>query len=221
MKSVVIFSGGLDSTTLLFKLKNENHDVHAVTFSYGQKQSRELNSARKIGLSLDVNHKIIDLSSLSHVLDSALTNPNIKIPKVPASAQFYETLTTTVVPNRNAIFLSIAAGYAQSIGARNLYYAAHYSDRGMYPDCRPEFISEFEKMVRLSLVNDDFCVESPFVNRTKGEIVKLGNKLKVPFELTWSCYEGGEKHCGACSACRERKRAFDEARVNDPTVYRV
>jgi len=220
MKSVVIFSGGLDSSTLLYKLKAEDHNVYTISFIYGQKHSRELDSAKDISALLGVSHKIVDISSISSVLDSALTNPNTKIPNVPASAQFYETLKTTVVPNRNAIFLSIATGYAQSIGAKNLYYAAHHSDRGMYPDCRPEFILQFEKLARLSLDNEEFHVESPFVNMTKGEIVKLGNELNVPFGLTWSCYEGGEKHCGSCSACRERKKAFDEAGINDPTVYR-
>jgi len=220
MKSVVIFSGGLDSSTLLYNLKAEDHNVYAISFIYGQKHSRELDSAKDISALLGVSHKIVDISSISSVLDSALTNPNTKIPNVPASAQFYETLKTTVVPNRNAIFLSIAAGYAQSISAKNLYYAAHHSDRGMYPDCRPEFILQFEKLARISLDNEEFHVESPFVNMTKGEIVKLGNELNVPFGLTWSCYEGGEKHCGSCSACRERKKAFDEAGINDPTVYR-
>ena len=220
MKSVVVFSGGLDSTTLLYKLKSENHDVYAISFVYGQKHSRELDSAKDISTLLGVSHKIVDISSLSGVLDSALTNPNTEIPNVPANAQFYETLKTTVVPNRNAIFLSIAAGYAQSIGATNLYYAAHHSDRGMYPDCRPEFILQFEKMVQLSLDNEEFHVESPFVNITKGGIVELGHKFNVPFELTWSCYEGGDKHCGICSTCRERKRAFEEAGIKDSTEYR-
>ncbi len=220
MKSVVIFSGGIDSTTLLFKLKNEGHEIYAITFSYGQKHSRELESAKKIASILKFDHKIVDVSSLQSLLDSALTNPNIAIPKVPASAQFYETLKTTVVPNRNAIFLSIAAGYAQSIGSNNVFYAAHYSDRGMYPDCRQEFIEAFEKMSRISLDNDSLSVQSLFVNMNKSDIVRLGSELGVPYELTWSCYGGDTKHCGTCSACRERKRAFSEAGMKDPTVYR-
>jgi 7-cyano-7-deazaguanine synthase len=220
MKSVLIFSGGLDSTTLLFKLKKDNQDVHAITFSYGQKHSIELEYAKKIASVLGIEHKIVDMSSLQTLLDSALTNPNIVIPKVPASAQFYETLKSTVVPNRNAIFLAIATGYAQSIGANNVFYAAHYSDRGVYPDCREEFIEAFEKMSQLSLDNNLLSIESPFVRMNKSDVVKLGTELGVPYELTWSCYGGDMKHCGTCSACRERKRAFSEAGVKDPTVYR-
>lgn len=220
MKSVVVFSGGLDSTTLLFKLKKEGHEIHAVTFSYGQKHSIELEYAKKITSLLGVDHKIVDISSLQTLLDSALTNPSIVIPKVPASAQHYETLKSTVVPNRNAIFLSIATGFAQSIGANNVFYAAHYSDRGIYPDCREEFVEAFEKMSRLSLDNNSLSIMSPFVRMNKSDIVRLGSELEVPYEMTWSCYGGDMKHCGTCSACRERKRAFSEAGVRDPTVYR-
>ena len=219
MKSVLIFSGGLDSTTLLYKLKNENHDVHAITFLYGQKHSKELESAKKITANLDTIHKIIDVSSLQSLLNSALTNPNISIPNVSAGAQFYETLKTTVVPNRNAIFLSIASGFAQSIHANNVFFAAHYSDRGMYPDCREEFIDSFQKMTRLSLNNPEMNISSPFAKLKKSEVVKIGNSLGVPFELTWSCYDGNQKHCGKCSACRERKNAFYEVGITDPTQY--
>ena len=220
MKSVIIFSGGLDSTTLLYKLKNENHDIHAISFLYGQKHSKELEAAKIICSSIGIDQKIVDLTSLQTILNSALTNPNIEIPTISVGTQFYETLKTTVVPNRNAIFLSIAAGFAQSIGANSIFYAAHHSDRGMYPDCREEFIKSFEKTVRLALDNNNFSVKAPFVNISKNEVVKIGKKLDVPFELTWSCYEGEIKHCGACSACRERKYAFEEAGIDDPTIYK-
>ncbi|EIJ65749.1 protein ExsB [Candidatus Nitrosopumilus salaria BD31] len=219
MKSILIFSGGLDSTTLLYKLQHEGHEVFPMTFLYGQKHCKESESAKEICQNLTLSHKVIDLSPLQTVLDSALTNPNISIPAVPSSAQFYETLKTTVVPNRNAIFLSIGAGYAQSIGAKNIFFAAHYSDRGMYPDCREEFISAFENMTKLSLGDDDASVSSPFATIKKSEVVKIGHSLNVPFELTWSCYEGKHRHCGRCSACRERKTAFKEANVTDPTEY--
>ncbi len=219
MKSVLIFSGGLDSTTLLYRLKNENHNVYTISFLYGQKHSKELEAAKIICSSLDVEQRIVDLTSLQPILNSALTNPNIEIPSIPAGTQFYETLKSTIVPNRNAIFLSIAAGFAQSIGANTIFYAAHHSDRGMYPDCREEFIKSFEKTVRLALDDDSFLVKAPFANIPKGEVIKIGQKLNVPFELTWSCYEGGIRHCGACSACRERNLAFEEAGIDDPTAY--
>ncbi|EPA06517.1 7-cyano-7-deazaguanine synthase QueC [Candidatus Nitrosarchaeum limnium] len=219
MKSVLIFSGGLDSTTLLYKLINEGHEVYPLTFLYGQKHCKESESAKEITNILKINHKIIDITALQSVLDSALTNPSISIPTVPSGSQFYETLKTTVVPNRNAIFLAIAAGYAQSIKADNIFFAAHYSDRGMYPDCRSEFISAFEKMTKLSLDNSNASVSSPFAKINKSGVVKIGDSLNVPFQLTWSCYEGKDRHCGRCSACRERKNAFVEASVYDPTDY--
>jgi 7-cyano-7-deazaguanine synthase len=121
-----------------------------------------------------------------------------------------------VVPYRNAIFLSIAIGYAQSIGANYIFYGAHYSDKGIYPDCRREFIRSFENAARIGTANNDLIIDAPFIEMKKSEIIVLGNRLKVPYELTWSCYKGQENHCGVCSSCRERKAAFLEANIADP-----
>ena len=120
---------------------------------------------------------------------------------------------------RNAILLSTATGYALSIGANRVYYGAHFSDRGVYPDCRPEFVESLERALRLGTDDSSLRIIAPFIEMTKGEIVSLGTKLGVPYALTWSCYKGGERHCGVCSSCRERKRAFAEAGVLDPTGY--
>jgi queuosine biosynthesis protein QueC len=220
-RAVAILSGGIDSSTLLFQLvKSQQFDeVHAITFIYGQKHQKEIEFARKIAALLGVEHKIVDLSDLKNILQSALTSKDKEIPNVAASAVHYETLKDTVVPNRNAIFLAIAVGYAKSIGASVVYYGAHYSDRGVYPDCRKEFVYSFQQMARLATGDTKIRVEAPFVDKTKTEIVRLGIQLHVPYELTWSCYVGGDIHCGKCSSCRERKRAFDEAEVPDPTVY--
>lgn len=218
-KAVAIISGGIDSSTLLYKLVNDGYEVYALTFIYGQKHSKEVEAAKIIATKLGVNHKVIDMSSLQEILRSALTSPGMTIPEVPAEAKHYDTLKSTVVPNRNSIFLSIAVGYAISIGANHVFYAAHFSDRGVYPDCRKEFVEAFAHASRLATDNPDLVIEAPFVNMNKSEIVSLGTKLGVPYELTWSCYKGGEKHCGVCSSCRERKRAFQEAGIPDPTVY--
>lgn len=218
-KAVAIVSGGLDSTTLIYKLVNDGYEVHALTVLYGQKHEREVESAQRITQTLNVSHKVIDLWDLGQVLRSALTTPEITIPQVPSEAQFYDSLKVTVVPNRNAILLSIACGYALSIGARDVFYAAHYSDRGVYPDCRREFVEAFQHTMRLSTDEKALNVNAPFVKMTKGQIVMLGSEMAVPYSLTWSCYKGGEKHCGLCSSCNERKRAFLEAGVDDPTVY--
>lgn len=219
-KAVVIASGGVDSSTLLYKTVRENYETHALTFIYGQKHSREIESARIICESLNVNHKVIDLSVLKEILlGSALTDSNVDIPEVPADASHYETLKTTIVPNRNSIFLSIAIGYAVSIGANYVFFGAHYSDRGVYPDCRREFVQSFENAERLANDNPELVITAPFVDMNKSQIVKLGAELGVPYKVTWSCYKGDEIHCGVCSSCRERKRAFQEAGVVDPTEY--
>ncbi|HEX3036543.1 MAG TPA: 7-cyano-7-deazaguanine synthase QueC [Thermodesulfobacteriota bacterium] len=219
-KAVVIASGGVDSSTLLYKTVGENYETYALTFIYGQKHSREIESARKICDGLKVNHKVIDLAVLSGILSgSALTDSSVDIPEVPADASHYETLKATIVPNRNSIFLSIAIGYAVSIGAIHVFFGAHHSDRGVYPDCRREFVEAFEHAERFANDNPNLIVSAPFVDMNKSQIVKLGAELGVPYKGTWSCYKGGEIHCGVCSSCRERKRAFQEAGVLDPTAY--
>ena len=148
-----------------------------------------------------------------------MTNQEITVPEVAETEEHYESLKITIVPNRNAIILSMAVGYAVSIGATKVSFGAHYSDRGVYPDCRKEFVDAFQTAMRLGNDNDKLRVEAPFVEMTKTDVVKLGSKLGVPFQLTWSCYKGLEEQCGTCSSCRERKRAFLEAGVPDPTRY--
>src|SRR5579884_3285689 len=219
-KAVIIVSGGIDSSTLIYKAVREGYETYALTFIYGQKHKREIESARKVCNTLNVAHKIVDISSLKGVLSgSALTDSGVEIPEVPETAEYYETLKTTIVPNRNSIFLSIAIGYAVSIGANHVFFGAHHSDRGVYPDCRHEFVEAFQYAERLANDNSLLIVTAPFVNMNKSEIVKMGIDLGVPYKDTWSCYKGGEMHCGVCSSCRERKRAFQEAVVEDPTEY--
>ncbi|KRT64847.1 MAG: protein, queuosine biosynthesis protein QueC [Candidatus Dadabacteria bacterium CSP1-2] len=220
MKAVVIASGGVDSSTLLYKTVNDNYETYALTFIYGQKHRREIESAKKICEGLKVHHKVIDLSVLKDVLSgSALTDSGVEIPEVPETAEYYETLRATIVPNRNSIFLSIAIGYAVSIKANYIFFGAHHSDRGVYPDCRQEFVEAFEYAERLANDSTHLVISAPFVRMNKSEIVKLGAELGVPYKETWSCYKGGRIHCGVCSSCRERKRAFQEAGVVDPTEY--
>jgi 7-cyano-7-deazaguanine synthase len=148
-----------------------------------------------------------------------LTDSRVEIPYVPETVEHYETLKTTIVPNRNSIFLSIAIGYAVSLKANHVFFGAHHSDRGVYPDCRREFVEAFEEAEQLANDNSELVISAPFVDIDKSQIVKLGAKLGVPYGETWSCYKGGEMHCGVCSSCRERKRAFEEAGVADATEY--
>jgi 7-cyano-7-deazaguanine synthase len=219
-KAVAIVSGGIDSCTLLYDLLNQGFETHALTFVYGQKHSKEIEAAKRITSKLQIEHKIIDISAVKEILNSsALINANVPIPEVPESVEHYDTLQSTIVPNRNSIFLSLAIAFAVNIGANNVYYGAHASDRGVYPDCRREFVDAFAHAERLATDNFELKVEAPFVNSQKSDIVRLGNKLGVPFGITWSCYQGGDTHCGTCSSCRERKRAFVEADIKDPTEY--
>lgn len=219
-KAVIIVSGGIDSTTLLYKTINKGYDVRTLTFLYGQRHVKEVEYAERICSNLKVPHKTVDLSSLKGLLSgSALTDSAVDVPEVPETAEYYETLQSTIVPNRNAIFLSVAIGYAVSIGAENVYFGAHFSDRGVYPDCRTEFVDAFQSAERLATDIPELTIKAPFVDSDKSEIVKLGHKLGVPFEDTWTCYKGGALHCGVCSSCRERKRAFLDAGVPDPTEY--
>jgi len=216
---VSLLSGGIDSTTLVFWLKDKGFNVQALTIIYGQKHQKEVDAARVIAHRASVGWRLIDLSKLKPILYSALTQEAIQIPEVPEIAEHYDTLRFTVVPNRNAILLSIATAYAVSLGWYTVAYAAHWSDRGVYPDCRQEFVKAFENAMRLANDLPEFEILTPFIGNEKRDIVKIGQKLGVPYELTWSCYKGGEVHCGVCSSCRERKRAFAEADIPDPTIY--
>jgi len=219
-KAVIIVSGGIDSTTLLYKTIEKGYDVKTLTFLYGQRHAKEAEYAENICRSLGVPHKTVDLSSMKELLaGSALTDSSVQVPEVPETAKHYETLQATIVPNRNAIFLSVALGYAVSLGAEKVYFGAHFSDRGVYPDCRREFVDAFQNAERLATDIPGLTIKAPFVDSDKSEIVKLGQGLGVPFKDTWTCYKGGMLHCGACSSCRERKRAFRDSGVPDPTEY--
>lgn len=219
-KAVVIASGGIDSSTLLYKIVSEGFSVYALTFIYGQRHLKEIKSAEIISDKLGIEHKVIDISSMQELLlGSALTDSSVEVPEVPETAEHYDTLKSTIVPNRNAIFLSIAIGYATSLEANHVFFGAHFSDRGVYPDCRKEFVQAFEMSERLATDNPNLVIEAPFVDADKSDIVKLGAQLGVPFKETWTCYKGGELHCGVCSSCRERKRAFVDSGVLDPTGY--
>ena len=213
-------SGGIDSSTLCYKAVGDGREVFPLTLVYGQKHKKEIDSSRDICLSLGLRPKVVDISSVRDLFgSSALTDLSVPVPKVSASAENYETLSVTVVPNRNAVFLSLAVAYSQSLGCDTVFYGAHRSDRGIYPDCRKEFVSAFEVAERLATDNENLRIEAPFANSDKSEIVALGASLGVPFGITWSCYVGSDVHCGACSSCRERKRAFSGAGVPDPTEY--
>lgn len=221
-KCVVILSGGLDSVTLLHLLVTYGYDCYPITFTYGQKHVTEVNYAVKNvqKLGLEDKHKIVNLEDLNSVLKSALIQKKIQIPNIVTEQErVKEVLEQTVVPFRNGIFLSIAAGYATSNRIRKVAYGAHLNDYATYPDTRTDFINAMERAVRHGIDDTDFKILRPFVGFNKSKIVHLGRSNKVDFKLTWSCYRGGKVHCGNCPSCIERKEAFQIAEVEDPTEY--
>lgn len=218
-KAVVVLSGGMDSATALYQAKADSFDLYAISFDYGQRHKKELDYARKIARVAEVKeHHIIDLTNITNLIsNSALTSKDVDVPE---GHYAQENMKTTVVPNRNMIMASIAIGYAVNIKAERVYLGVHTGDHAIYPDCRPQFIKALDLCGYLA--NEGFGkveIKAPFIHMTKAEIVKLGNTLKVPYELTYSCYKGGENHCGRCGTCTERREAFKLAGVNDPTQY--
>jgi len=216
LKTVLIYSGGIDSTVLLYHLLKSGNDVQALSVNYGQRHKKELDCAKSICEQLGVKHHVADLTSLNPLLSgSSLTSTNVEVPEGHYED---ESMKATVVPNRNMILLSIATGWAISTGASSVSYAAHSGDRAIYPDCREEFASAMNNVMEIAGW-DKVSLNRPFSSFTKADIVKLGDELGVPFEKTWSCYKGGQIHCGVCGTCVERREAFELAGVTDPTIY--
>lgn len=206
----------MDSTVLLYHLKAAGYGVTALSIDYGQRHRKELESARAICELNGLKHEIGDLRGITHLLGgSSLTDDQIDIPEGHYAD---ENMKVTVVPNRNMIMLSIAIGYAITLRAPYVAYGAHAGDHTIYPDCRPEFASAINTAAMLA---DWHQVEllRPFIRMTKAEIARRGAELNVPFEMTWSCYVGGEFHCGKCGTCVERREAFQLAHIADPTKY--
>ena len=205
-KTVVVFSGGLDSTTLLYHLIDLGHEVKAISFDYGQRHRKELDAASRITAILQIEHRIVDVGGLAAIFgNNALTDHRVDVPQGEYSQV---TMQVTVVPNRNMIMLSIATGWALALGFDSVAFGAHSGEYTPYPDCQPQFAAAVNAATH---VCDETPVEvlAPFVRWSKGDIVRRGGDLGVPFELTWSCYEGGDTPCGRCSTCLDREKAFE------------
>ena len=216
MKALVLFSGGLDSTVLATQLQADGVETRLLSIDYGQRHAKELDKAEKIAHALGLPHRILRLPDLGPLLGgSSLTDDQVELPEGHYAE---ESMKATVVPNRNMILLALAGGHALSIGFDTIAYAAHAGDHTIYPDCRPEFADAMEKALGLADWQN-LNLHRPFVNFSKKELVRKGNELGAPLELTWSCYAGREKHCGKCGTCVERKEAFALAKVEDPTEY--
>lgn len=216
MKVVVLCSGGMDSVTALYWARQEHDVAAAVSFDYGSKHNpRELPFAAEHAARLGVRHEVVPLSFFNQLFTSNLLPSGGEIPEGHYAAA---NMKQTVVSFRNGIMLSIATGFAESIGAEGLVIAAHTGDHPVYPDCRKEFMRAMGDAMRLG-TEAGVKLLCPFIAINKGLIVALGGRLGVDFARTWSCYKGSDVHCGKCGTCVERREAFAQAGLKDPTVY--
>ncbi|MEV0324721.1 7-cyano-7-deazaguanine synthase QueC [Streptomyces sp. NPDC050658] len=216
--AVLTFSGGMDSTTLSAHYHHSGHQLLLLSFDYGQRHMRELEAARRIAAHYRAEHHVIDLSDVGALMPgSALTDQTVNVPEGHYAA---ETMRSTVVPNRNAIMANVAVGIASARGAAVVALGIHAGDHAIYPDCRPAFLDALRASVTAAL--DGFptpTVEAPFLHMSKTDIARRAADLDAPLALSWSCYQGGDLHCGRCGTCVERREAFADAGLTDPTTY--
>jgi 7-cyano-7-deazaguanine synthase len=217
MKTIVICSGGLDSVSLAHMVAQEQQLTRLVSFDYGPRHRKELDYAAMCAKRLNVPHDIIDLRGIGAALTGSALTDDID---VPDGHYEEESMRVTVVPNRNAIMLAVAFGVAAANGDQAVATAVHGGDHFIYPDCRPAFTESFEAMQKAALDGyADVSLYTPFVHRSKADIVTAGARHNTPFAETWSCYKGGDAHGGRCGTCVERREAFHLAGVPDPTIY--
>ncbi|MCX5712915.1 MAG: 7-cyano-7-deazaguanine synthase QueC [Candidatus Omnitrophica bacterium] len=217
-KAVVLLSGGLDSAVTLYLAKKSGYKCLCLGFDYGQRHLRELICARSLAKKAGAEFQLIKFGMPWK--GSALLDKDIGVTRF--KVQGTSKIPNTYVPARNIIFLSFALSYAEAIGAGKIFIGAHAQDYSGYPDCRPEFYDAFARVVKTGtkagVENRAIKIETPLLYKFKSDIINLGMHLKVPFELTWSCYKGGAKPCGKCDSCFFRQRGFKEAGVLDPAI---
>ena len=221
-KAVALVSGGLDSATSLALARDQGFDCYALSFDYGQRHRIELEASRRVAESLNAREHRVFALDLRQFGGSALTDDSIDVPQSPSQG-----IPVTYVPARNTIFLSLALGWAEVLGAFDLFIGVNAVDYSGYPDCRPEFIDAFEKTANLATKagaeGQRFSIHAPLINMTKGEIISTGNSLGVDYGLTLSCYnpDTSGRACGVCESCRLRAAGFLEAGIPDPTRYKT
>ena len=222
-KAVVLLSGGLDSSTCMAIAKNDGYEIYALSFDYGQRHDRELESARAIARHFGAKEHLILKMELDRIGGSALTDESIEVPENRDEEHMAEDIPVTYVPARNTILLSYALAYAEVKDCDAIYIGANALDYSGYPDCRPEYYRAFEEVARLGtkrgVEGRPIEIKYPLIEMSKAEIIRTGMELGVPYELTWSCYKGGEKACGVCDSCRLRLKGFREAGYEDPLEY--
>ncbi len=217
-KAIVLLSGGLDSATTLYYSKAQGFRVSCLIFDYGQRHRKEIHQAQRIAWHAHCDYRIVRLSlpwKGSSLLDK-------KIPLPLNRDIITHEIPSTYVPGRNIIFLSFAISYAETIGAEVVFIGANAIDYSGYPDCRPEFYQAFQRVLKAGLKSGaegrTIRISTPLITKTKAQIIKMGLKLKVPYHLTWSCYQGGRRPCGRCDSCVLRQRGFEAVRREDPLL---
>ena len=224
-KAVVLFSGGLDSTTVLAMARGEGYDTYAMSFRYGQRHAVELQCAKNVAKALGIKHHTIVDIDLRTFGASALT-ANIEVPKDRSDTEMGNGIPITYVPARNTIFLSYALAYAEVLGADTIFIGVNALDYSGYPDCRPEYIKAYQTMANLATQTGvegktELTIRTPLIDKTKAEIIRIGAALGVDYGLTLSCYDPDAegRACGRCDSCLLRKKGFKEANIPDPTRY--
>jgi 7-cyano-7-deazaguanine synthase len=214
-KAVVVYSGGMDSYTVLHKAVTDGFEVYALTFDYGQKHKKEIDYAKRVCAELEISHKIIDITAVNQLIAGSSLTSGIAVPEGHYAD---ENMKSTVVPNRNMILLSLAVGYAVSLNASKVFYGAHSGDHEIYPDCRPEFV---ERMNSVCAIANYEAVQiiTPYLALNKVGILKEGLAMGLDYGVTWTCYNGREKACGKCGSCVERLEAFAINQICDPLAY--
>ncbi|RDH86279.1 MAG: 7-cyano-7-deazaguanine synthase QueC [endosymbiont of Escarpia spicata] len=220
-KAVILLSGGLDSATVLAMAQQQGYVCHALSMEYGQRHMAELSAARRVAQSLNTaEHKMVRIG-LETIGGSALTDSAIPVPD-----HAEEGIPVTYVPARNTVFLSLALGWAEVLGAQDIFIGVNAVDYSGYPDCRPEFIHSFERLANIAtkagVEGERFKVHTPLIDMSKAEIISTGIRLGVDYSLTISCYQADPegRACGVCDSCRLRAKGFQDAAIDDPTSYR-
>lgn len=221
-KAISVLSGGLDSTVAT-SVYARDYEIHAITFDYGQRSvEREIKAAKEICEKMGYEHRVIDLKWLGKISDSSLTS-NEEVPKLTENQLddlevCSKTASSVWVPARNTVFTAIALAFAESIGAEIIIVGWDKEEAATFSDNSKEFLESFNKLIQVGSP-ENITIKAPAIDLDKDEIVKLGDDLNSPMDLSYSCYQGGENHCGVCESCMRRKRAFKQAKVKDDSVY--